>query len=406
MESSQYAHPRAPINGTWDQSWFSVWYEPKDICSSMTGNYGKGASGYNGFCTLDSLESPTCECLPGFSHEDPNNKFSGCKQDKVRKCEPGELKPEELYEFHEVSNIFWPSSSSYEKFPLSSEDECSRSCFRDCNCVVAVIKLGNCWKKKLPLSNGRLERDTYGKALVKVPKSDDILWNSLVLQGIEYFGNKYSVKKLDKLVKEGEKEFKTEAIAIAKTHHKNLVRLIGFCDEGPHRLLVYEFMSNGTLASFVFGISRPDLNKRMQMAVGIARGLVISDFGLAKLLMGDETRTQTATRRTKGYVAPEWFRSKPVMAKVNVYSYGVMLLKIICCRKNVELERENEEDMILTDVVYHYYKRKRLAILVENDGEARNNMKRVERLVMVAIWCIQEDPSLRPTHSTNARRSR
>lgn len=103
------------------------------------------------------------------------------------------------------------------------------------------------------------------------------------------------------------------------------------------------------------------------MAVGIARGLVylheecstqiihcdikpqnillddsftarISDFGLAKLLMGDETRTQTAIRGTKGYVAPEWFRSKHITAKVDVYSYGVMLLKIICCRKNVELD--------------------------------------------------------------------
>ncbi|KAF7137248.1 hypothetical protein RHSIM_Rhsim07G0051000 [Rhododendron simsii] len=238
-----------------------------------------------------------------------------------------------------------------------------------------------------------------------------------------------AVKKLDKLVQEGEKEFTTEAIAIAKTHHKNLVRLLGFCDEGPHRLLVYEYMSNGTLAGFVFGILKPDWNKRIQMAVGIARGLMylheecstqiihcdikpqnillddsyttrISDFGLAKLLMGDETRTQTAIRGTKGYVAPEWFRSKPITAKVDVYSYGVVLLEIICCRKNVEQERENEEDIILTDVVYDYYKRKRLAILVENDEEARNNMKGVERLVMVAIWCIQEDPSLRPSMKT------
>lgn len=165
------------------------------------------------------------------------------------------------------------------------------------------------------------------------------------------------------------------------------------------------------------------------MAVGVARGLMflheecstqiihcdikpqnillddshttrISDFGLAKLLMGDETRTQTVIRGTKGYVAPEWFRSKPITAKVDVYSYGVMLLEIICCRKNVELERGNEEDIILTDVVYDYYKCKRLAMLVENDEEARNDMKRVERLVMVAIWCIQEDPSLRPSMKT------
>ncbi|KAI8545729.1 hypothetical protein RHMOL_Rhmol07G0061000 [Rhododendron molle] len=515
---TQYAHPKGPRNGTWVQSWFSVWYEPKDICSDMTGDEGEGACGYNSICILDSFGRPTCECLPGFSLEDPNNKLSGCKQDKVRKCEPGGSNPEELFEIHALSNTFWPFSSNYERFPLSSEDECSRSCFTDCNCVVATIRDGTCWKKKLPLSKGRLERNTYGKALVKVPKSDDsskfplspnkdegkkartpilvvsiLLGGSMIINlifvaaisvimfcsyqkkqkptressiletnirsftykdlrdatddfreelGRGAFGTVYkgvisssssrkevAVKKLDRLILEGEKEFTTEAIAIAKTHHKNLVRLLGFCDEGPHRLLVYEYMSNGTLASFVFGISKPDWNNRIQMAVGIARGLMylheecstqiihcdikpqnillddsfttrISDFGLAKLLMGDETRTQTAIRGTKGYVAPEWFRSKHITAKVDVYSYGVMLLEIICCRKNVELERENEEDIILTDVVYNYYKHKRLAILVENDEEARNDMKRVERIVMVAIWCIQEDPSLRPTMKT------
>ncbi|KAI8545741.1 hypothetical protein RHMOL_Rhmol07G0061600 [Rhododendron molle] len=122
---------------------------------------------------MDLIVRPTCECLPGFSLEDPNNKFSGCKQDKVRKCEPGGSNPEELFEIHAVSITFWPSSSNYERFPLSSEDDCSRSCISDCNCVVVVIKNGTCWKKKLPLSNGRLEQSTYGKALVKVPKSDD-----------------------------------------------------------------------------------------------------------------------------------------------------------------------------------------------------------------------------------------
>lgn len=169
---TQYVHPKAPRNGTWDQSWSSVWYEPKDICFDITGDYGGGACGYNSFCTLDSSGRPSCECLPGFSLEDPNNKFSGCKQDKVRKCDPADSNPEELFEIHAVSNTFWPSSSNYERFPLSSEDECSRSCFSDCNCVVAIIKEGLCWKKKLPLSSGRLERNTYGKALVKVPKSD------------------------------------------------------------------------------------------------------------------------------------------------------------------------------------------------------------------------------------------
>ncbi|KAK3224030.1 hypothetical protein Dsin_011055 [Dipteronia sinensis] len=126
------------------------------------------------------------------------------------------------------------------------------------------------------------------------------------------------VKKLDKMEHEREKEFKTEVSVIGQTHHKNLVGLLGFCDEGEHWLLVYEYMSNGSLASFLFGISRPNWNQRVQIVLGIARGLMclheehstqiihcdikpqnilldeyftarISDFGLAKLLLADQT---------------------------------------------------------------------------------------------------------------------
>lgn len=173
---TQYAHPKAPRDGSnWDEAWFSVWYEPKDICFSITGDQGSGGCGFNSLCSLDSYGRPTCECLPGFSLIDPSNKYSGCMQDKVQSCQPGNSKPEEVYETRQLANAFWPTSSNYERFPLSSEDECTRSCFNDCNCVVAVIKDGTCWKKKLPLSNGRVERDTYGKAVIKIPKVDGSL---------------------------------------------------------------------------------------------------------------------------------------------------------------------------------------------------------------------------------------
>ncbi|WOH14605.1 hypothetical protein DCAR_0934125 [Daucus carota subsp. sativus] len=515
---TQYAHPKNPNNGVWDKAWFSVWYEPKDICTSLIGDLGDGACGFNSICAVDVEGRPTCECIPGFSRVDSSNQYSGCNQEKVQKCNQGS-RPEELFEMQAMNNAFWPFSANYESFPLQNEEVCNSSCFNDCNCVVAVVKEGTCWKKKLPLSHGRLDRNTYGKALVKIPKVDGsagnkisqhpnrtkkdqsavILVVSILLGGSLLFNfifvatvslvvffayrrsqrvNKVSsllemnlrvftfqelqeategfheevgkgsfgtvykgiiststskaivaVKKLERLSQDGEKEFKTEAGAIAKTHHKNLVRLLGFCDEGSNRLLVYEFMSNGTLASFLFGISRPDWNKRLQMAYGIARGLMylheecstqiihcdikpqnillddtfttkISDFGLAKLLGSDQTRTSTVIRGTKGYVAPEWFRNSPVTAKVDVYSYGVMLLEILCCRRNIEMERDNEEEVILVDYVYDCYKERVLEKLVVNDEEVLNDLKRFERLVMVGIWCIQEDHSLRPNMKT------
>ncbi|KAA8515719.1 hypothetical protein F0562_018670 [Nyssa sinensis] len=385
---------------------------------------------------------------------DPTNNYSACKQDKVQKCELGGLKPEELYESYEAPHATWPAFSNYDQFPSSSESDCARSCFKNCNCVVTIFRDGTCYKKKLPLAHGKVDLNMPGTALVKAeisrwreeicpatltlvilvsldtsvflnflfvatisalvfcsnPKKKKLSRLSSILEtnlqsftyedlreatggfreelGKGFFGTVYkgvissssssnivAVKKLDKLAQQGEKEFRTEVSAIAKSHHKNLVRLLGFCDEGPHGILVSEFMSNGTLASFIFGILKPDWNKRIQMAFGIAKGPMywheecstqiihcdikpqnilldesftprISDFGLAKLLI------HTAIRRTRGYVAPEWFRSKPITAKVDVYSYRVMLSEIICCRKHVEDERENQEEIILTDWVY------------------------------------------------------
>ncbi|OIW05329.1 hypothetical protein TanjilG_28794 [Lupinus angustifolius] len=235
-----------------------------------------------------------------------------------------------------------------------------------------------------------------------------------------------AIKKLDKLFQDSDKEFKTEVNVIGQTHHRNLVRLVGYCNEGQHRILVYEFLTNGTLANFLFMHSKPNWKQRIHIALGIARGLVylheecctqiihcdikpqnilldddynarISDFGLAKLLSINQSRTETGIRGTRGYVAPDWFRSAPITAKVDTFSFGVMLLEIICCRKNVDTEFDNEESGILTDWAYDCFKMKRLDILLENDCEAANDIKSFERFVMIAIWCIQEDPSLRPT---------
>jgi len=190
--------------------------------------------------------------------------------------------------------------------------------------------------------------------------------------------NFVAVKVLATRTGESEKEFEREVSAIGQTNHKNLVQLLGFCNEGQHRLLVYEFMSNGTLADFLFGISRPSWYKRTEIACDVARGLSylnqdctrhiihcdikpqnilldgsltakISDLGLAKLLMANQTRTTTGVRGTRGYLAPEWFRNMPISSKVDVYSFGILLVELICCRKNYKPEAEIEAQIVLVD---------------------------------------------------------
>ncbi|XP_054785902.1 G-type lectin S-receptor-like serine/threonine-protein kinase LECRK2 [Prosopis cineraria] len=250
---------------------------------------------------------------------------------------------------------------------------------------------------------------------------------SIVYKGVlpELPRNLIAVKKL-KMVNESEKEFEAEVASIGQTHHRNLVQLLGFCNEGENRLLVYEFMSKGNLASFLFNGQRPSWHQRVQIAIGIAKGLLylheecntqiihcdikpqnvmlddsctakISDFGLAKLLKIGQTGTTTAIRGTKGYVAAEWFKNKPITIKVDVYSYGVLLLELICCRKNFDMNVEDENRTVLMDWACDSFHCRRLEQLVEDDEEAKMDMKRVEKYVMIAMWCIQENPSLRPT---------
>ncbi|CAO2837226.1 unnamed protein product [Amaranthus hypochondriacus] len=238
-----------------------------------------------------------------------------------------------------------------------------------------------------------------------------------------------AVKKLHRISGDTDKEFETEVNVIGRTHHKNLVQLVGFCKENEQRLLVYEYMGNGSLADYLFGDLKPSWIERVQIAQGIAKGLLylheecstqiihcdikpqnilldqyqnahISDFGLAKLLILNQTHTNTGIRGTKGYVAPEWFRNKPVTVKVDVYSFGVMLLEIISCRKSVCMELIEEEGAILTDWAFDCYQSNKLDSLVDDDIEALNDIRQLTRLVTVALWCIQEEPSLRPTMRT------
>ncbi|MCD7449943.1 hypothetical protein HAX54_002468 [Datura stramonium] len=185
-----------------------------------------------------------------------------------------------------------------------------------------------------------------------------------------------AVKRLDKELVEGETEFQNEMKIIGRTHHRNLVRLLGYCLDGSRRLLVYEYMSNGSLAGVLFTPEKqPVWEERCGIARDIARGLVylhdecdtqiihcdikpqnilmddqfcakISDFGMAKLLKKDQTRTYTAVRGTRGYVAPEWHRKLPVTVKADVYSFGVLLLELICRRKCVDWSLDENESVL------------------------------------------------------------
>ncbi|XP_052485700.1 G-type lectin S-receptor-like serine/threonine-protein kinase LECRK2 [Gossypium raimondii] len=113
--------------------------------------------------------------------------------------------------------------------------------------------------------------------------------------------------------------------------------------------------------------------------------------------MGDHTRTFTVVRGTRGYMAPEWHKNIPISAKADVYSYGIVLLETVFCRRNLDTTVSNPEEIILSILVYKCLVEKKLDKLVLGEEVDK---KSLERMVMVALWCIQDEPALRPSIKT------
>lgn len=181
--------------------------------------------------------------------------------------------------------------------------------------------------------------------------------------GSRGFGTLVAVKKM-KGSRQDEKQFRAEISSLGNIQHVNLVILRRFCAEGSRWLLVYDYMPNGSLSSFLFTSSSKskrrvlDWKTHFEIALGTARGLLylhegcidciihndvkpenilldsdlspkLADFGLAKLVGRDVSRVLTTTRGTRGYLAPEWIFGLPISPKVDVYSFGMTLLEII-----------------------------------------------------------------------------
>lgn len=234
-----------------------------------------------------------------------------------------------------------------------------------------------------------------------------------------------AVKKLED-IRQGEKQFRAEVQTIGMIQHINLVRLFGFCAEGSKRLLVYEYMENGSLNSHLFSKSSAKLvwELRYRIALGTARGLAylheeckdciihwdmkpdnvlldaefcpkIADFGMAKLLGRDFSRALTTMRGTIGYLAPEWISGLPITHKADVYSYGMMLLEIISGRRNAEKIKEGKFTYFPIFAAVKVNEGDVMCLLdssLEGDGD----VEQLTRACRIACWCIQDAEDQRP----------
>ena len=126
-----------------------------------------GTCGFYSICILGSDKRPICTCPKGYSLLDPKDPYGSCKPDFIQGCEEAKLSPRnDLYYFEVITNIRWINSENYALLKPYTEDQCSKSCMEDCMRLVAVFKEdGSCYKKKLPLSNGRVDKSIWARRL-------------------------------------------------------------------------------------------------------------------------------------------------------------------------------------------------------------------------------------------------
>ncbi|KAE9600525.1 putative protein kinase RLK-Pelle-SD-2b family [Lupinus albus] len=249
-----------------------------------------------------------------------------------------------------------------------------------------------------------------------------------VYLGLLEDGTQLAVKKLEG-VGQGTKEFKAEVSMIGSIHHVHLIKLKGFCAEGPHRLLVYEYMARGSLDKWIFKNSDNTLllnwDTRYNIAIGTAKGLAylheecevriihcdikpqnvllddnfsakVSDFGLAKLMSREQSHVFTTLRGTRGYLAPEWITNYAISEKSDVFSYGMVLLEIIGGRKNYD-QWEGSEKAHFPSYVFRMMEEGKLEEVLDQKIDIDDKDERVVTALKVALWCIQDDGSLRPS---------
>ncbi|KZV17742.1 hypothetical protein F511_01551 [Dorcoceras hygrometricum] len=256
-----------------------------------------------------------------------------------------------------------------------------------------------------------------------------------VHKGILPNGKEVAVKSLKSNSSQGEREFQAEVDIISRVHHRHLVSLVGYCIAGSQRMLVYEYVPNGTLEFHLHGSGRPtmDFQTRLKIAIGSAKGFSylhedchpriihrdiktanilldynfeakVADFGLAKLSSDTNTHVSTRIMGTFGYLAPEYASTGKLTEKSDVYSYGIMLLELITGRRPIDLS--SDDDSLVdwaTPILIQAVEGGSYAELVDPRLENNYDHHAMLRMVASAAACIRHSARRRPKMSQIVR---
>ncbi|XP_065048785.1 probable serine/threonine-protein kinase PBL17 [Musa acuminata AAA Group] len=249
-----------------------------------------------------------------------------------------------------------------------------------------------------------------------------------VRPGFEY--TQVAVKRLNPDGHQGDKEWLAEVNYLGHFSHANLVKLIGYCCEDEHRLLVYEYMTCGSLECKLFkkGCTTMPWLTRMKIALDAANGLAflhgaerpiiyrdfktsnilldseyngkLSDFGLAKEgPMGEQTHVSTRVMGTFGYAAPEYIMTGHLTARSDVYGFGVVLLELLVGRKALDRSRPSREHNLVEWARPLLVRRKRLFSVIDPRIGGQYYNANAERVARLAYDCLNQNPKARPAMS-------
>ncbi|KAM1113689.1 hypothetical protein ACFX2J_046245 [Malus domestica] len=259
-----------------------------------------------------------------------------------------------------------------------------------------------------------------------------------VHRGVLPDGQAVAVKQHKLASSQGDQEFCSEVEVLSCAQHRNVVMLVGFCIEDKRRLLVYEYICNGSLDSHLYsnisfsGSGRHceplEWSARQKIAVGAARGLrylheecrvgcivhrdmrpnnilithdfepLVGDFGLARWQPDGDTGVDTRVIGTFGYLAPEYAQSGQITEKADVYSFGVVLVELVTGRKAVDLDRPKGQQC-LTEWARPLLEEYAIDELIDPRLDNFYSEHEIYCMLHAASLCIRRDPQSRPRMS-------
>lgn len=247
-----------------------------------------------------------------------------------------------------------------------------------------------------------------------------------VYKGTLQNNTEVAVKCVNHDSKQGLREFMAEISSMGRLKQKNLVQMRGWCRKGNELMLVYDYMPNGSLNRWIFDQPKKILSweHRRRVLADVAEGLNylhngwdqvvvhrdikssnvlldsemrgrVGDFGLAKLYQHGEVPNTTRVVGTLGYLAPELATIASPTAASDVYSFGVVVLEVVCGRRPIDLDAEEEEE-VLMDWVRDLYVKGKICEAVDKRMKGEYKVEVVEAVLKLGLACCHPDPQRRP----------